>query len=80
MGEGAGGYPLGDLLLLRNGFRNLCTTFYKKYLYIIIEIKRKIARNCILAKQNQTTFLLNKNGGKIVQFEFGGFLRLLIAT
>ena len=59
------GYTLGDLLFLRNGFRNLCTKFFKKYWYIILEIIRKIGRNCILAKQNQTTFYLIKMAGKL---------------
>ena len=57
--------PLGNLLFLRNGFRNLCITFFKKYLYIIQEFFLKIARNYIWAKQNQTTFYLIKMAGKL---------------
>ena len=56
---------LGDLLFLRNGLKNLCTPFSKNYLYIILEIVLKIARYCILAKQNQPTFYLIKMAGKL---------------
>ena len=56
---------IGDLLFLRNGFRNLCITFFKKYLYIMQEIFLKITRNYIWAKQNQTTFYLIKMAGKL---------------
>ena len=64
---------LGDLLFLRNGFRYLCTTFFKKYLYIIQEIFLKIARNYIWAKQNQTTFYLIKMAGKLFNLKLVGF-------
>ena len=65
-------WSLGDLLFLRNGFRNLCITFFKKYLYIIQESFLKIARNNTWAKQNQTTFYLIKMAGKLFNLKLVG--------
>ena len=65
--------PIGDLLFLRNGFRNLCITFFKKYLYVILDFFYINCQKLHIGLAKSNYILFNKNGGKIVQFEFGGF-------